>query len=77
MRRGLGLPPFSALALLSGPGAEVYAAGLADVAGLDVSALGADRFLVRAGGHSSLADGLAAVARPQERLRVEVDPADV
>ena len=77
LRRGLGLPPFSALALLSGPGAEAYAAGLSDVAGLDVSALAADRFLVRAGGHGSLADGLAAVARPQERLRVEVDPADV
>jgi len=77
LRRRLGLPPFCALALLGGPGAEAYAAGVADVAGLDVSALGDDRFLVRAGGHDSLADGLAAVARPQERLRVEVDPTDV
>ncbi len=77
LRLELGLPPFCALALLSGPGAETYAAGLGGVAGLAVSALGADRFLVRAGGHDSLADGLATVARPPERLRVEVDPTDV
>ncbi len=77
LRRELGLPPFSALALLGGPGAESYAAGLAGVAGLEVSALDADRFLVRADGHRALADGLATVARPPERLRVEVDPTDV
>ncbi len=77
LRRRLGLPPFGALALLGGPGAEAYAAGLADAGGLAVSPLGADRFLVRADGHAALADGLGSVARPQERLRVEVDPVDV
>lgn len=77
LRRELGLPPFCALALLGGPGAAAYAAGLAGVAAIDVSALGVDRFLVRAGGHDLLADGLATVVRPPERLRVEVDPTDV
>ncbi len=41
-----------------------------------MSALGDDRFLVRADDHAALADGLAAVERPAGRLRVEVDPTD-
>ena len=41
-----------------------------------MSALAEDRFLVRAGDHAALADGLAAVDRPPGRLRVEVDPTD-
>lgn len=77
LRRRLGLPPFGALALLSGPGAEAYAAGLAGVGDLEVSPLDADRYLVRAADHAALADGLGSVARPHERLRVEVDPVDV
>ena len=64
-----------ALALLSGPGAPSNGGGLAAVVGLAVSADG-DRRLVRADDHRTLCDGLAAVPRPAERLRVEVDPAD-
>ena len=76
VRRQLGLPPFGALATASGPGAVDYAAGLRAVAGLEVSGLAADRFLVRADDHPVLCDGLAAVARPAGRLRIEVDPVD-
>ena len=36
-----------------------------------------DRWLLRAPDHLTLCDGLAGVARPAERLRVEVDPVDV
>jgi len=75
IRRTLGLPPFGALALLRGPGAPDYAAGLSGVEGIAVSADG-DRWLVRAADHRTLCDGLAAVPRPADRLRVEVDPAD-
>ena len=76
VRRQLGLPPFGALAVLRGPGAPAYADGLRAVPSLEVSATDADRFLVRADGHTVLCDGLAATSRPSERLRVEVDPTD-
>ena len=76
IRHALGLPPFGALAVLRGPGAEEYAQGLRAAPGLEVSATDADRFLVRANGHAALADGLAAVGRPAARLRIEVDPTD-
>ena len=76
VRRALGLPPFGALALVRGPGAPVFAEGLSRVPGLEVSVSDGDRVLVRADGHAALADGLAAVARPAGRLRVEVDPTD-
>jgi hypothetical protein len=42
-----------------------------------VSAIESDRWLVRAPDHRTMADALAAVPRPPERLRVEVDPTDV
>ena len=77
VRRQLGLPPFGALATLRGPGAATYADGLRNGHGLDVSGPDVDRYLVRADDHAVLCDGLAAVARPAERLRVEVDPTDV
>ncbi len=76
VRRELGLPPFGTLATLRGPGAAGFAAGLAVVPGVEVSAVDADRFLVRAGDHETLCDGLAATPRPVGRLRVEVDPTD-
>jgi primosomal protein N' (replication factor Y) len=76
VRALLGLPPFGALALLRGPGAPVYAAGLSAATALEVSAVDDDRFLVRADDHAALADGLAAAERPAGRLRVEVDPSD-
>jgi primosomal protein N' (replication factor Y) len=75
IRRTLGLPPFGALAVLRGPGAPAFAEGLSPIEGITVSPDG-DRWLVRAPDHRILCDGLAAVARPAGRLRVEVDPAD-
>lgn len=77
LRRQLGLPPFGALATLRGPGAAALAAVLGGVAGVTVSALDPDRWLVHAGAHPVLCDALAAAGRPPERVRVEVDPADV
>ncbi len=74
VRRVLGLPPFGALALLSGPGAPAYAGALARADRLEVSSLPGERALVRAADHAALADGLAAVERPAGRLRVAVDP---
>lgn len=70
-RRMLHLPPFGALALVSGAGA----AGFIDAAGLGGADLGDDRWLVRAPTWSDLADRLARTPRPiGTRLRVAVDP---
>jgi primosomal protein N' (replication factor Y) len=75
-RQMLGLPPFGALAVVSGAGAADVAAQLPD--GLDVGGDGADRFLVRAPDWPTLGEGLNATSRPTgSRVRVEVDPARV
>jgi primosomal protein N' (replication factor Y) len=76
LRESLGLPPFGALAVLRGPGGPAFAQGLSSVDGVSVSSVDGERWLVRAPDHRVLCDGLAAVPRPPERLRVEVDPTD-
>ena len=83
IRRSSALPPFAALALVSGSLAPAYADALALEAGatltadpVSVSPLGEGRFLVRAAAHAPLCDLLARVPRPPGRgLRIEVDPA--
>jgi primosomal protein N' (replication factor Y) len=88
IRRSSGLPPFAALAVVSGALAPAYAEslqrevetapddGLAAAApAVSVSPLGDDRFLLRADTHAPLCDLLARTPRPAGRgLRVEVDP---
>jgi len=89
VRRSSGLPPFSALALVSGALAPAYAeslrqeieagtaGGVATASGTDLSVapLGDERFLLRAGTHEPLCDLLARTPRPPGRgLRVELDP---
>ena len=88
IRRTSGLPPFAALAVVSGALAPAYAEslrreietapddGLAAVtAAVSVAPLGDDRFLLRADTHGPLCDLLARTPRPGGRgLRVEVDP---
>jgi primosomal protein N' (replication factor Y) len=69
-RRSLALPPFGAMARLSGAGAAEFAARLS----LSTAADG-DGTLVRAATWNELADALARAERPVERLRIEVDPA--
>jgi primosomal protein N' (replication factor Y) len=72
----LRLPPVSALALVSGAGAESYVGRLSQLGapGLEVRGPDRDAWLVRAPDHGALCDSLAAVARPRGRLRVQVDP---
>jgi primosomal protein N' (replication factor Y) len=79
IRRAAALPPFSALALVSGTLAGAYAEALAAAAtanpGISVTPLDETRFLVQAPGHRELCDLLAGTPRPAGRgLRVEVDP---
>lgn len=75
-RQVLGLPPYGALAQLSGAGAEELAASLPTT--LAVGGDGTGRFLVRGPDWGTLGDGLNAATRPAgSRVRVEVDPARV
>jgi primosomal protein N' (replication factor Y) len=85
LRRQLSLPPFCAVAMVSGPAADEYAAALAASSGREVPAakgvsvvsLGPERWLVRGADHRALCDHLARTPRPAGRLRVSVDPRDV
>jgi primosomal protein N' (replication factor Y) len=79
VRRASGMPPFSALARLSGTQAATYADTLrAVIAGDDISIveLAPDSYLLRATTHERLCEALAQANRPSgPGLRVEVDPA--
>jgi primosomal protein N' (replication factor Y) len=77
LRQLLGLPPFGAVALLRGPGAAAFAQGLAVDPAVEVARVEDDRWMVRAPDHAIMADALAGVPRPAERLRVEVDATEV
>jgi primosomal protein N' (replication factor Y) len=81
IRRTSGLPPFSALALVSGPLAPAYADALAKEAvqgegeGIVVTSAGEGAWLLKAPDHDALCGLLARVERPPGRgLRVAVDP---
>jgi primosomal protein N' (replication factor Y) len=73
-RRTLGLPPFAALATVSGPGSDEVADALRAVPGLTV---GGDerRYVVRAASWDDLGRALITAPRPKgSRLRLQVDP---
>jgi primosomal protein N' (replication factor Y) len=82
-RRLLGLPPFRAVASISGPGALAFVEALRARAGdaVEVGGEHGDRFLARAPSETLLADALAvarqaadALAAPARPTRIEVDP---
>jgi primosomal protein N' (replication factor Y) len=86
LRESLGLPPFGAVAVVTGEGAESYVSGLRglpvrpELPGGPLAVLGpADgSWMVKAASPAVLADALAAVPRPaggRGRLRVAVNPA--
>ena len=75
-RRALGLPPYSAMALLSGPDAPRAADGLRSL-GVEAAPSELPRpggWLVRAGDHQALCDALAATRAAGLDVRIEVDP---
>ena len=76
----LGLPPFGALARVSGAMAPTFMARLDEAdgrtaPGVEVMGPRDDAWLVRAPDPDALATLLASVDRPSGRLRIEVDPA--
>jgi len=76
-RELLGLPPFGALALVSGAGSDVIVEQLV-AAGGEVGGDGIDRYLVRASDWTTLGRALNSAERPAgSRIRIEVDPARI
>ena len=80
VRRAASLPPYAAMALLSGRQAPAYAEALqesfAPGGPVALSPLGPESFLLHAPDHGTLCDLLDRTPRPAGRgLRVEVDPA--
>jgi primosomal protein N' (replication factor Y) (superfamily II helicase) len=73
-RAQLGFPPATALAEVSGAGADVFISALRACLGVEVLGPSGGRWLVRAPDHRTLCDALAATPRPPGRLRVAVDP---
>ena len=73
-RRRLRLPPFAALALLSGEEANEVAGSLRSEAHVEVGESGAGGYLIRASDEEVLAEALAAASAPSRQVRVEVDP---
>jgi primosomal protein N' (replication factor Y) len=74
MRRALGLPPTTALAVIGGPAAAEFVAAIPAAADVAVQGPRDDRWRVVAPNHDRLAAVLAEVPRPAGRVRVEVDP---
>jgi primosomal protein N' (replication factor Y) (superfamily II helicase) len=74
LRMMLRLPPVSAFAAISGPGASELVARLRIRPGIDTTSSETGGFLVRCADSRSLADALEAVDRPAERVRIAVDP---
>ena len=74
LRRQLGFPPFGALAEIAGAAADVFMERLGHPTGLEISAVGENRWVVRASDRTLLLDTLAAVERPPGRLRLAIDP---
>jgi primosomal protein N' (replication factor Y) len=73
-RRALGLPPYRALAAVSGAGSDDF---VADLHGVEVAG-GAGSYLIRADDWMSLGVALLDARRPRgSRLRIAVDPPDV
>jgi primosomal protein N' (replication factor Y) len=75
-RQLLGLPPYAALALVSGAGADELVAQLP--AGIEVGGDGVGRYLARASSWTELGTALSDTERPPaSRIRIEVDPARI
>jgi primosomal protein N' (replication factor Y) len=74
LREALGLPPYRALAVVSGPAAPELMERLGAPLGLRVDGPAEGAWRLVAPSHLHLCDALAAVERPAGRVRIEVDP---
>jgi primosomal protein N' (replication factor Y) len=74
-RKILRLPPYSAMAVVEGAGAEQFATAIAASSPLVSVVPYRDRWLVRAADHETLSAACSSVDRlPGSKIRIEVDP---
>ncbi len=73
-RQELGLPPYGAIAVVSGPAAGDFMARLGNPLDIRIAPDPGGQFYLRASDYDTLCNALAAVERPPGRLRIDVDP---
>ena len=73
-RQELGLPPYGAIAVVSGPEAGEFMERFGTPLGVQIAPDPGGQFFLRAPDYDTLCDTLAAVERPSGRLRIDVDP---
>jgi primosomal protein N' (replication factor Y) (superfamily II helicase) len=76
LREELGFAPWRSFALLRGPGAEALARAAA-TGEVEASPLASERWVLAAPDHQLLCDALARAERPEGRVVVSVDPAEL
>ena len=73
-RQELGLPPYGAIGVVSGPEAGEYMERFGAPLGIQIAPDPGGQFFLRAPDYDTLCDALASVERPSGRLRIDVDP---
>ena len=73
-RQDLGLPPYGAIAVVSGPEAGEFMERFGTPLGVQIAPDPSGQFFLRAPDYDILCAALAAVERPGGRLRIDVDP---
>ena len=73
-RQELGLPPYGAMAVVSGPVAGEFMERLGTPPGIRIAPDPGGQFFLRAPDYDTLCAALAAAERPPGRLRINVDP---
>jgi len=73
-RRLLQLPPYSALAQISGASASEMVKSLSGISGIEIMGPRDDCWLVRATDNDALSQAISSVGRPKGKIRIEIDP---
>ena len=73
-RQELSLPPYGAIAVVSGPAAPEFMERLGNPLGIRIAPDPDGQFFLRSSDYDTLCAALAAVERPPGRLRIDVDP---
>ena len=73
-RQELALPPYGAIAVVSGPVAPEFMERFGTPLGIRIAPDPSGQFYLRAPDYDSLCNALASVERPPGRLRIDVDP---
>jgi primosomal protein N' (replication factor Y) len=73
-RQELGLPPYGAIAVVSGLVAKEFMERFGTPLGVQIAPDLGGQFFLRASDYDTLCNALAAIERPPGRLRIDVDP---